>query len=113
MKHFGRVPTNVMESAMRKIGFPDALVRAVISLCTGSKAKVKVGTHLSEEFEMNVGVHEGSVLSPLLFVIVIDVSTNAIKYCMLQEIFYAEDLELIAETMAELQKFFLLLETCN
>ena len=36
---------------------PEALVRAVMSLYKGSKTKVKVGTHLSEEFEVSVGVH--------------------------------------------------------
>ena len=49
---------------------------------------MKVGTHLSEEFEVKVGVHQGSALSPLLFAIVVDVVTNEIKvlcyknYCM-------------------------------
>ena len=50
---------------MRKKGIPKALIRAVMSLHKGAK-KVKVGTHLSEEFLVNVGVHQGSVLSPLL-----------------------------------------------
>ena len=49
-----------------------------MSLYKGVKTKVKVGTHLSEEFEENVGVHQGSVLSPLLFAIVIDVAPNEI-----------------------------------
>ena len=40
---------------------------------------MKVGPHLSEKLEVNVGVHHGSVLSPLLFDIVIDVVTNKIK----------------------------------
>ena len=44
-----------MEWAMRKKGIPEALVRAVMSLYKGAKTKVKVGTHLSEEFEVNVG----------------------------------------------------------
>ena len=64
---FGRVPRKVVEWAMRKRGIPEALVRAVMSLYKGVRTTVKVGTHLSEEFEVNVGVHQRSVLSPLLF----------------------------------------------
>ena len=40
---------------------------------------MKVGTHLSEEFEVNVGVHQGSALSSLLFAIVVNVVTNEIR----------------------------------
>ena len=54
-----------------------------MSLYKGAKPKVKVGTHLSEDFEVNVVVHLGSVLPlclPLqLFAIVIDVATNKMK----------------------------------
>ena len=71
---------------MRRKRIPEALVRAVMSLYKGSKTKVKVGTHLCEEFEVSVGVHHRSVLSPLLSAIVIDVVTNEIKEGILQEI---------------------------
>ena len=50
---------------MRKEGIPEALLRAEMSLHKDAMTKVKVGMHLSEEFEANVGVHHGSVLSPL------------------------------------------------
>ena len=83
---------------------PEALVRAVMSLYKGAKIKVKVGTRFSEEFEVNVGVHHGSVLSPLLFVIVVDVVANEIKEGMLQEILYADDIVLITESTTELQE---------
>ena len=61
---------------MNNKGIPKALVRAVMSLYKGAKTKVKVGTHLFEDFKVNVGVHQGSFLSQLLFAIVIDVATN-------------------------------------
>ena len=67
---------------------------------------MKVGTQLSEEFEVSVGVHQGSVLSPLLLAIVIDVVPNEVKEGTLQEISYADVFDLIADTMAELHKKF-------
>ena len=77
-----------------------------MSLYKGSKTKVKVETHLSVEFEVNIGVHHGSVLSPLLFASVIDVAANEIKEGTLIEILYVYDLVFIEETVAELHNFF-------
>ena len=37
------------------------------------KTKVGVGSELSKEFLVQVGVHQGSVLLPLLFAIAVDV----------------------------------------
>ena len=58
-KSVDRVTRNVVELAMRKKGIPEVLVGEVMSLHEGQKTKVKVGTHLSEELEVNVGVHQG------------------------------------------------------
>ena len=45
-------------------------------------------TVLSEEFEVNIGVHQGSVLSSLLFEIVISVVMNEILEGRLHEILF-------------------------
>ena len=37
-----------------------------------AQSRVRVGEGYSEEFEVKVGVHQGSVLSPLLFIIVLE-----------------------------------------
>ena len=76
---FDRVSRNVVEWEMRRKGIPELLVAAVMNVHKGGNTKVKVGTHLSEELEVNVGVHQGSVLSLQLLAIVIDVPTNDIK----------------------------------
>ena len=47
------------------------MVRVMMSLYEGTKKRVRVGQELSEEFEVKVGVHQGSVLSPLVFAIVV------------------------------------------
>ena len=77
---------------MRKKSIQEAFVAAVMSLYKGARTKVKVGTHFSDEFEVNVGVHLGSVLSPLLFAIVVDVVANEMKEGTLQEILYVDDI---------------------
>ena len=68
-KAFDRVPSKVTEWATRKKGLPEVLVRAVISLYHSAKTKVQVESKLSEKFLVQVGVHQGSVLSLLLFAI--------------------------------------------
>ena len=60
-KAFDRVPRRVMQWALRKKGLPEILVKAVMSLYEGLKTKVKVGSELSEEFYVAIGVHHGSI----------------------------------------------------
>ena len=67
-----------------------------MSLYDGAKTRVRVGSQLSEEFEVNVGMHQGSVLSPFLFAVVVDVVT---EFARDGELLYADDLVLVSETM--------------
>ena len=103
-KAFDKFTQKVVEWAMRMKGIPEAYVGAVMSLYKGARTKVKVGTQLSTEFEVKIGVHQGSVLSPLLFAIVVDVVTDEIKESMLQETLYTDDFVLIVVSMAEMPK---------
>ena len=105
-KAFDRVPRKVLEWAMRKKGIPEVLVRAVMSLYEGARTRVRVGSTTSDEFEVNVGVHQGSVLSPFLFTIVVDVVTECARVGLLSEMLYADDLVLMSETMEGLQSKF-------
>ena len=62
-KAFDRVPRSVLGWAMRKKRIPEVLVRSVISLYEGAWIRVRVYSELSEEFEVKVWMHQGSVLS--------------------------------------------------
>ena len=59
-----RVPRTELEWAMRKTKIPEVLVRSMLRLYEGAKTRVRVDCELSEEFEVNVGMYQGSVLSP-------------------------------------------------
>jgi len=62
----------VIEWALRRKGLPERIVDAVMALYVNSRTRVKAMAGVSEEFNILVGVHQGSVLSPLLFIIVMD-----------------------------------------
>ena len=73
----------------------------------GAKTRVKAGDGYSEEFDVGVSVHQGLVLSPFLFSIVLDVLSEDGKKGALYELLYADDLVLMAETMEELEAQFI------
>ena len=60
-----------------------------MSLNEGAKTRVRVDYELSEEFEVTVRMHQGSVLSHSLFAVVVDVVTEfaregALESCCMQ-----------------------------
>ena len=55
-------------------------------------------------FEVKVGKHQGSGLSPLLFVIVMEAISREFRAALSWELLYADDLAVIAETEEEMIK---------
>ena len=80
-KAFDTVPRKVLKWAMRKKEIQEVLVRSVMSQYGGAKTRVRVDSELSEEFEVNVEMHQGSVLLPFLFAVVVDVVTKFAREC--------------------------------
>ena len=71
-KAFDRVPQKVIWWVLRKLGVKEWIVRLIQGMYANAWSRVRVGEGYSEEFEVKVGVHQGSVLSPLLFIIVLE-----------------------------------------
>ena len=61
----------------------------------------------SEEFKVKVGMHQGSVLPPFIFAVVVDVVTVFTRECALSELLYADDFVLMSETIEGLSNRFL------
>ena len=57
---------------------------------------------LREGFELNVGLHQRSVMSPLLFAVVFDIVSIEARSGLLSELLYADDLVRMAPTMEQL-----------
>ena len=100
-KVFDRVPREVNCFALKRKGVPEYLLNGVMSLYKGCKTAVSVDGELSSLFSVKVGVHQGFALSPLLFIMVIDVLTEDVRDASLMELLYADDLVLCGESLNE------------
>ena len=64
-------------------------------------------SELSDEFEVKVGMHQGSLLSSFRFAVVVDVVTECTRKGELRELLFADDLVLMSETIEGLGNKFL------
>ena len=64
-----------------------------------TKGRVVVGSGLSEEFPVNIGLRQGSALSPLLLIMVMELISRKISMKnVLRKVTYADNLAIIAES---------------
>ena len=75
-----------------------------MSMYTSAKTVIRTVYGNSSGFEVKVGMHQGSALSPLLFVIVVEAISREFRVAQPWELLYADDLAVIAETEEELIK---------
>ena len=68
---------------------------------TNARSQICVGKAFSQEFEIKNAVHQGSVLSPLLFIIVLEALSRGFRACVSWEDIYADDLVIIADSLGE------------
>ena len=92
---------------MRKLGVEEWLVRAVMAMYKHARTRIRIrsyGGSVSEWFGVNVGVHPGLVLSPLLFIIVLEAVTHSVREGLSWEMLYADDLVLVGKCEEELKE---------
>jgi len=66
-----------MQWAMRRLSVQEWLARVIMNMYEGSRDSVRINGVLREDFTLKVGVHQGSVLSPLLFTIVLETLSSS------------------------------------
>ena len=104
-KAFDRVPREVVWWALRQMDVDGWLINAVKSMYKNAKTSVKVNGVGGRDFPVEVGVHQGSVLSPLLFIIVMEALSKRFDDRGLPwELLYADDLVLLADSEEDLRR---------
>ena len=95
----GRVYASCVRSSM---GVDEWLIRTVMALYTEVCTVVRTDAGLSESFEVKLGLHQWSVLSPLLFAAVMDVVSSEARRGLPSELLYADDLVIMAPKIEQL-----------
>ena len=87
------------------MGVPEAEVRMVEGMYEKTTASMVMGEGASEEFEVKIGLRQGSVLRPLLFIVVLDlINRNTVVKDSMKKFLYADGLSLVENGNQELQE---------
>ena len=78
-----------------------------MSVYVGATTRVRLYSKLSEELEVIVCMHQGFVLPPFYFAVVVDVVTEFAREGVLSELLYADDFVLICEAVEGLRNMLL------
>ena len=95
-KAFDRVPRELLYWSLRKKEVPEGCISMVKATYEDATTVVKCKDGLSESFEVKLGVNQGSKLSPLLFLTVLDALSEEIRRGLPWEMLYADDLVICA-----------------
>ena len=88
-----------LEKAFDRV--PRKVLCVIQSMYTDVKSRVRVNGQYSKEFGVGVGVHQGSVLSPLLFILVLEALSRQFRTGVPWELLYADDLAVMADSLEE------------
>ena len=89
---------------LRRRGIPEKLVRLVEATYHGASTVMRTTHGRTDVFPIKVGLHQGSGLSPFLFIVVLDVISEEFRCGLPCELLFADDLAVVIDTEEEMQR---------
>ncbi|KAK3545734.1 hypothetical protein QTP70_011336 [Hemibagrus guttatus] len=102
-KAYDRVPREELWYCMRKSGVAEKYVRVVQDMYERSRTVVRCAVGQTEEFNVEVGLHQGSALSPFLFAIVMDQLSEEVRQESPWTMMFAEDIVICSESREQVE----------
>ena len=103
-KAYDRVPREELWHCMRKSGITEKYVRMVQDMYEGCKMVVRCAVDMTDEFKVEVGLHQGSALSPFLFAMVMNRLTDEIRQESLWNMMFADDIVICSESKENVEE---------
>uniref|UniRef100_A0A914XIS3 Reverse transcriptase domain-containing protein n=1 Tax=Plectus sambesii TaxID=2011161 RepID=A0A914XIS3_9BILA len=103
-KVYDRVPRTLIWWALRKKNVPEAYIRIIQDMYAAAETTVRTPCGQTAAFPVAVGVHQGSALSPLLFILVLDAMCEGLPSRAPWTMLYADDVAICAKTKEELEE---------
>ncbi|KAK3522273.1 hypothetical protein QTP86_000681 [Hemibagrus guttatus] len=103
-KAYDRVPREELWYCMRKSGVAEKYVRVVQDMYERSRTVVRCAVGQTEEFKVEVGLHQGSALSPFLFAIVMDQLSEEVRQESPWTMMFADDIVICSESREQVRK---------
>ena len=97
-KAYDRVPREEVWNCLRLKGVTESYVQLIQDMYRDSQTQIRCADGLGEPFYVTVGLHQGSTLSPLLFIIIMDCLTEKIRRGSPWDIMFADDVISCTET---------------
>ncbi|KAK3571485.1 hypothetical protein QTP86_012831 [Hemibagrus guttatus] len=89
---------------MRKSGVAEKYVRVVQDMYERSRTVVRCAVGQTEEFNVEVGLHQGSALSPFLFAIVMDQLSEEVRQESPWTMMFADDIVICSESREQVEE---------
>ncbi|KAK3558854.1 hypothetical protein QTP86_030445, partial [Hemibagrus guttatus] len=103
-KAYDRVPREELWYSMRKSGVAEKYVRVVQDMYERSRTVVRCAVGQTEEFNVEVGLHQGSALSPFLFAIVMDQLSEEVRQESPWTMMFADDIVICSESREQVEE---------
>ncbi|KAK3572040.1 hypothetical protein QTP86_022268, partial [Hemibagrus guttatus] len=103
-KAYDRVPREELWYCMRKSGVAAKYVRVVQDMYERSRTVVRCAVGQTEEFKVEVGLHQGSALSPFLFAIVMDQLSEEVRQESPWTMMFADDIVICSESREQMEE---------
>ncbi|KAK3571995.1 hypothetical protein QTP86_021348 [Hemibagrus guttatus] len=103
-KAYDGVPREELWYCMRKSGVAEKYVRVVQDMYERSRTVVRCAVGQTEEFNVEVGLHQGSALSPFLFAIVMDQLSEEVRQESPWTMMFSDDIVICSESREQVEE---------